>query len=497
MAGVGDVQANGSVVRFSVFELDLRAGELRKQGVRIKLQEQPLQILQILLERPGELVTRKELQRRVWPADTFVDFDHGLYNAIKKLREALGDESATPRFIETLPKRGYRFIGNLNENGSTGSVRETGTAEGVPTSSFVHRLWKIHALVAMVLIVGALAVLRFPMMVQPTSALSRSQPPKSNAREDCLEGRYHADQAYEAVVFKSGSMKKSEDEFAKAVLFLERSIEEDPSYVPAYLGLAKAVMGEPPHVDLAPKARAALIKALALDEGNPEAHLLMANYLWFKLEGGWDEPENHYKKVIELRPDFAAGHEAYAEFLDDLGRFEAGMKEHQKAQMLDPDTDYLSLSPLTPRALQLERARNYMRVNSPSGADYWTRGELEFEAGQYSDAVEDWTTVARIYGWNEEAEAWERAYARGGSQALIAEVLRVVDGVARERYFPRDMIIDVHRYARDRDGTLAWLATAAKELNPVVHHLRSDHRWDPYRSDPRFQAIARQEVGLP
>jgi len=88
------------------------------------------------------------------------------------------------------------------------------------------------------------------------------------------------------------------------------------------------------------------------------------------------------------------------------------------------------------------------------------------------------------------------AYARGGSQALIAEVVRVGDRIASERYFPRDMIIDAHRYARDRDGTLAWLAIACKEHNPVILHLRSDVRWDPYRSDPRFQAIARQ-VGLP
>jgi TolB-like protein/DNA-binding winged helix-turn-helix (wHTH) protein/tetratricopeptide (TPR) repeat protein len=112
------VQPGQRLVRFSVFELDARARELRKHGVRIKLQEQPLQILQILLEHPGEVVTRDELQERIWPADTFVDFDHGLYNAVKKLREALGDTVDTPRFIETLPKRGYRFIGTVSGNGA-------------------------------------------------------------------------------------------------------------------------------------------------------------------------------------------------------------------------------------------------------------------------------------------------------------------------------------------------------------------------------------------
>ena len=97
-------------VRFGSFELDLRAGELRKQGVKIKLQEQPLQILAMLLEHPGQVVTREELRNKLWAADTFVDFDHGLNKSINKLREALGDSAESPRFIETLAKREYRFL---------------------------------------------------------------------------------------------------------------------------------------------------------------------------------------------------------------------------------------------------------------------------------------------------------------------------------------------------------------------------------------------------
>ncbi len=110
---MGTFQQSRGTVRFDVFEVDLQAGELRKQGAKIKLQEQPFQILQMLLEHPGEVVTRDELQKRIWPTDTFVDFEQGLYNAIKRLREALGDSPETPRYIETLPRRGYRFCGSL------------------------------------------------------------------------------------------------------------------------------------------------------------------------------------------------------------------------------------------------------------------------------------------------------------------------------------------------------------------------------------------------
>jgi len=108
-----------TLVRFGVFELDADSRELRKQGLKVRLQDQPFQVLQILLERPGTVVTREELQRRIWPSDTFVDFDRGVYNAVKKLREALGDSAESPRFIETLSRRGYRFIALVSANGTT------------------------------------------------------------------------------------------------------------------------------------------------------------------------------------------------------------------------------------------------------------------------------------------------------------------------------------------------------------------------------------------
>ena len=110
-------RSSRQIVRFGRFELDQAAGELRKDGLKLRLQEQPLQVLEILLEQPGKVVTREELQGRIWPSDTFVDFDHGINNAIKRLREVLGDTADTPRYVETLPRRGYRFIGKIETEG--------------------------------------------------------------------------------------------------------------------------------------------------------------------------------------------------------------------------------------------------------------------------------------------------------------------------------------------------------------------------------------------
>jgi DNA-binding winged helix-turn-helix (wHTH) protein len=108
------------IIRFGVFELDVRTGELRKQGSRVRLQEQPLQVLVSLLERPGDVLTREELREKLWPADTFVDFDHSLNTAVNKIREALGDSASSPRYVETLARRGYRFIAPVTSGGGVG-----------------------------------------------------------------------------------------------------------------------------------------------------------------------------------------------------------------------------------------------------------------------------------------------------------------------------------------------------------------------------------------
>ena len=108
------ISSSVPTLRFGVFELDPRAGELRKKGMKIRLRGQPVEILVMLLQCPGEIVTREELQKKLWPADTFVDFESGLNNAMKRLRAALDDDAESPHFIETLPRHGYRFVGSVN-----------------------------------------------------------------------------------------------------------------------------------------------------------------------------------------------------------------------------------------------------------------------------------------------------------------------------------------------------------------------------------------------
>lgn len=145
-------------IRFGVFEVDLRAEELRKRGVKTKIQELPFRVLAMLLERPGEAVTRQELQKRIWPSDTFVDFEDGLNTAIRKLREALGDDADNPRFVETLPRRGYRFIAPVTvepagePSASPVSAVPQRTVGGSATKSKIHD-W-VFAVVIVVICAG-------------------------------------------------------------------------------------------------------------------------------------------------------------------------------------------------------------------------------------------------------------------------------------------------------------------------------------------------------
>ena len=158
------------IIRFGEFEVNLHSGELRQQGQKVKLQEQPFQVLVALLERPGEVVSREELRSKLWPADTFVDFDHSLNAAIKRLRDTLGDSAETPVFIETIPRRGYRFIGAINDPATPGEIVVAAAPEVRRTLS--SRRW-IAAAVLTLVTVGVLAwvVRRSPS--RPTQVVER------------------------------------------------------------------------------------------------------------------------------------------------------------------------------------------------------------------------------------------------------------------------------------------------------------------------------------
>ena len=165
-----EAETQRRLLRFGNFEVDLRSGELRKAGVKLKLGGQPFEVLTILLERPGEVVTRDELQKRLWP-DTFVDVDHNLNTAINKIREVLGDSAESPHFVETLPRRGYRFVAPVE-----GGVPSPGPlAEKLPpTPPPVNRRRPLHYGLALLgAVIGTVSVLALWKTVFKTQGVPR------------------------------------------------------------------------------------------------------------------------------------------------------------------------------------------------------------------------------------------------------------------------------------------------------------------------------------
>jgi Tol biopolymer transport system component/DNA-binding winged helix-turn-helix (wHTH) protein len=217
--------------RFGVFEFDLRVGELRRNGLKVKLQEQPLQVLTLLLDKPGEIVTREDLRNRLWPADTFVDFDHSLNAAIRRLRDALGDSAENPRFVETVARRGYRFLSPVsvlpsNGNGGIGAASAVSEIPASPTPRF-HKWWMLAGAAAVVLVLLGIRVGFF---------LGRSRPanPANPPRVSRLTANPADDGVRAAAISRDGKYLAYADETG----FYLRQIstgETHPMWLPAGL----------------------------------------------------------------------------------------------------------------------------------------------------------------------------------------------------------------------------------------------------------------------
>src|SRR5438876_441903 len=324
---MGAARLRDRAIQFGIFEVDLRSGELRKRGVKVKLQEQPLQILGILLEKPGEVVTREELRQRIWPADTFVDFDHGLNNAIRRLREALGDSAETPRYIETLSRRGYRFISNFGaatsgacpprslavlplENLSRDPEQEY-FAEGL-TEALITTLAKI----------GELRV------VSRTSAMQYKgvhKPLREIARE--LE----VDFVVEGTVLRVGRRVRITAQLIDASrethLWAE-SYERDLRDVFALQSEVAQAIAREVHIKLTPQDLAHFAQPHPVDPEAYEAYL-KGRYHWNRRSrDGLGKATQHFQQAIAKDPSYAAAYAGLADCVSILGWWGFVSPEH-------------------------------------------------------------------------------------------------------------------------------------------------------------------------
>lgn len=290
--------------RFATFELDPRTGELRRDGALLPLQPQPAAVLSLLVRRAGDLVTRGEIQQAIWP-DRTVDYEQGLNYAIRQIRSVTGDDAERPRLIETLPRRGYRFIAPVECLGSAARAR--------PRRRAIARL--VLACVLLVAVAASLVLLRR----KPPQPL----PSDPVARESYLVARGLLETRDET------ALRKARQEF-------DRVLDLEPDFAPALVGLGEAFLrsGEPA------AAGEPLARALELDAEDPQTHSLLAQLFLFH-EWDWRRAHQHLAEALRLDPEKSAVHQVHAYWLALNGEMAAAEVAIQTALRLDPLSSYV------------------------------------------------------------------------------------------------------------------------------------------------------------
>jgi DNA-binding winged helix-turn-helix (wHTH) protein/Flp pilus assembly protein TadD len=509
------------VYRFGVFQANLAARELRKHGVRIRLPGQPFCILSILLEKPGEIVTRDEMRQRLWAADTFVDFEHSLNSAIKKLRSALGDSPENSRYIETVPRVGYRFIASVEQVSVTVSppvevsvITDRSAMPAATVDGAGKPRWQILLGISIVLIAtpGAyFAWSRFGSRPQPQSkvageihASNGRESSRSNSRPVLSPKSAEAHDLYlKGLYFWN---KRTVAGFQQAIEHFQQAATIDPNYAPAYAGLANSYTLLTAYTSVSairymPQARAAALRALELDDGLAEAHtalaLIVQNHDW-----DWQTAGKEYRRAIELNPNYATAHHWYAEHLMWLGRFDEALSESERARQLDP----LSLIIAADNGAILYYSRQYDRAITKVRAVLRrdpkfgrADGLLTFayvEKAMFAQALANTDMLRRLYGegpWYWSSLAY--IYGRAGQPERARHELEKLEEVSRHEQFDPVFMLWAHLGMGNKEEALADLDRACSEHFSMLTTLKVEPAFDPLRSDPRFQDLLRR-VGL-
>jgi DNA-binding winged helix-turn-helix (wHTH) protein/tetratricopeptide (TPR) repeat protein len=510
--------SSSDAVRFGVFEADLRSGELRKCGVKIKIQELPFQALRLLLSRPNEVLSREEIRRSLWPDGTFVDFDRGVISAINRLRDALGDSADNPVFIETVGRRGYRWIAPthrsenkselLPEAGADASVDESAATS---PASFPH--WKLLLVLpglALLLIIWVFwarhdSSSRAAKVIAPqsTASISPSSEPRlahppanREAEEFYLKGRYYWE-------------KRTPDSLNKAVDSFTQAIVHDPNYAPAYVGLADCynllreytVM---PSSEAYPRALAAAKKAVELDGQSSEAHASLA---FVSFNGMWDVPtaEREFRRALDLNPDNSAAHHWYATYLMCLRRYRESLAEIERAQALDP----ASKSVLADKGFLLFHAGRQqeaiallqqMEENEPDFiSPHRYLKELYLLSADYPHYLAEAKSEAMLMHDGSAlrvAEATEKGFASGGGKGLLEALSIQQQELYDQGLFSPYYLAETYSILGRNQKALRYLKIAYDQHADGVTDMASTHAFDNLHREPAFRRVL-SEVGLP
>lgn len=468
--------------KFGDFELDSARFELRRKGRIVKLERIPMELLVLLLEKGGAVVSRQEIVDRLWGKQVFVDTEHGINVAVRKIRKALRDNAEKPKFVQTVLGKGYRFSGELIEDAEV-------EAEAVPVAQQVgapaarRPSWRFVAAAAVVLgLLGLLLGLnvfgigsRFGLTQGSAIAAKTSVNPE--AHDEYLHARY-------LLGMETAQMDK-------AIPHLERAVKIDPSYVPAIAALGEAwalegVYGYSKNRETAPKAISYSLRAIALDPKSSEAY--SAYGIALLQARRWKEAEAALRHAIELNPDGAQPHEYLSMLLMMRGRSKESLSEMREVALANPVSVRLQrvYANLLLRSGDLEgaitRCRIVIEMDPTHRMAYYTLGNALVAEGRYDEAEKAYRTM------NPEAyEIFAWLAAKQGHTTRARQLLK------RNVNNPSVYTAATYYLLGDRGTAFAQLDKLANDDWVVnTYWMRVDSLFDPMRSDARFAAIMKK-----
>jgi DNA-binding winged helix-turn-helix (wHTH) protein/Tfp pilus assembly protein PilF len=436
--------APNAVLRFGVFEADLRSGELRKNGIKIKIQELPFRALKLLLSRPNEVISRDQLRQALWSDGVFVDFDHGISSAINRLRDALGDSADNPLFIETVERRGYRWIAPTHFPGPLAVPAQSSAPLSQPVSTpatFQPAVTSLRSslryVVPLFILFLAALILRpspFPPLPRGAkagnlslvvAAPSVTRTANAEAEDFYLRGRYYWN-------------KRTPEDLNKAIDFFTQSIVHDPNYAPAYVGLADTynLMREytlMPSTEAYPRALAAAKKAVELDDRSSAAH---ASVAFASFYGMWDAATagKEFQRALELNPDNATAHHWYATYLLTMRRFPEALAEIERARALDPASNAVLADEglilfLTGRRQEAITLLKQIEITEPKFVSPHRYLKIAyFQLGDFPNYIAELKKESTLLHDNatvQEASAAEKGFAAGGIRGMLENIWQV------------------------------------------------------------------------
>ncbi len=508
---MGSAQAPPALVRFGMFEADLRAGELRRNGVKVRLQDLPFRALTLLLTRPGEVITREEFRQALWPANIFVDFEQGISSAVMRLRDALNDSADNPIFIETIERRGYRWIGPIHppepvfeESQEKESLQKQAAPVAAPLSLGPSPWWKMVFVLALPVLATIFAVLIFRPGYRDAKANAKSsatrvgnrhQPANREAEDFYLKGRFYWN-------------KRTPESLNQAVEAFNQAITHDPNYSDAYVGLADCYnllreFSAMPGNEAYFKAFAAAKKAVELDPQSSEAHASLAFVTFF---GMWDaaDAEKEFRRAVQLDPNNAKAHHWYATFLHALNRHEEALAEIELARKLAPDApsiladkgDLLWSGGHHEEALQLLKQLEAADPDFLSPHRYLRFAYLE--TGDYPNYILELKKDALLThdgAQSSVAEAAEKGFAQGGQRGLLEAQFSEQTKLYEQRKLSPYFVAQTDALLGNQSDALKYLATCIQSHDEFLLNLNADQSFASLHGDPAFEQLLAR-IGL-